>query len=86
MPADADGHKAHGKRGYGLKIVQLLVCADQAEAGRADHYAAEYIACHVGQFKEFTDPPTGKACENDNAYDQKGTQVFGVKNRIENLS
>ena len=71
MPADTDSDKAHGESSHRLQVVQLFMRADQTETGWADHYPAEYIACHVGQFKEFTDPPAGESGKNNYTHNKK---------------
>ena len=51
--------------------MQLLMRTDQTETGRTDHYPAKDIACHVGQFQEFTDPPAGESGENNYTHNKK---------------
>ena len=80
MSADAYRDQAHGKRSHGLEIMQLLMRADQAQAGRTNHYTAKNIARHVGQFKKFADPSAGEAGEDDNTHNEKRAQMLAMRN------
>jgi hypothetical protein len=68
-----------------LQVMKLLMCADQPQARRPHHDAAQNITRYMRQLQQFGHPAPGKSRQYQYAHHQKRAQLARRAHHLENL-